>query len=303
MKPLMVALMMFTAAWAGSLPFARYGMIDSPTASILEHSEVAVGLGFTTYGYDNPDSTSESNFAISGHVEAGILDRIQIGATYLGAGGFSGQLRVLAMGESITRPGICLGVENIIGEKNYEFFEDDSTLYSYPTSQNLSAYIVISKNLDYLAHLPVCLNLGWGTGRFMQKEDSDGFSNPVPGLFLSVEVHPSTAFSLALEWDGRDANLAGRYTVNRHVTVQAALAEFEQTLRGTDRDKTDVMQNTKFTLGAEFFLGPFFNRTTLEPTERLRRTQDEEALRQLEEERREALAEIEELLRAMEDGN
>ena len=43
--------------------------------------------------------------------------------------------------------------------------------------------------------------------------------------------------------------------------------------------------------------------TTLEPTERLRRVQDEEALRQLEEERREALREIEELLRAMQDGS
>ncbi len=300
-----IALLVFccSTALAGSLPFARYGMIDSPVAGVLEHSQVAIGLGFTAYGYEHDNGTSESDFAIAGYVEAGILDRIQVGGTYLGAGGFSGQLRVLALRESITRPGIAVGVENIIGEKNYEFFEEDSSLYVYSESQNLSAYLVVTKNLDYLAHIPVCLSLGWGTGRFMQEEESDGFSNPLPGLFMAVEIHPSSMLSLQLEWDGRDANLGGSYAVNRNVTVMAALAEFEQSLRGDDRDKTDVMQNTKFTVGAEFLLGPFFNRTTLEPTERLRRVQDEEALRQLEEERREALREIEELLRAMQDGS
>jgi vacuolar-type H+-ATPase subunit E/Vma4 len=59
------------------------------------------------------------------------------------------------------------------------------------------------------------------------------------------------------------------------------------------------MQSTKFTVGVQFFFGPFLNRTTLEPTERLRRERDEEALQQLEESRRHALEEIEELLRSM----
>lgn len=288
---------------AGSLPFARYGMLDAPVAGVLEHTQVAVGLGFTAYGYENPDGSNESDFALGGYVEVGLIDRIQLGATYLGAGGFSGQARVLALRESITRPGIAVGVENLIGEKSYEFFEDDSALYEYPQSQNLSAYIVVTKSLDYLAHVPVCLNLGWGSGRFIQEEDSDGFANPIPGLFMAVEIHPSNVFSLAVEWDGRDANFGARYDINRKVSVAACLAEFEQSLRGDDRDQTDVMQNSKFTLAAEFELGPFFNRTTLEPTERLRRTQDEEALRQLEEERRQALQEIEELLRAMEGGS
>jgi len=303
MRFITVAGMCFTTALAGSLPFSRYGMIDAPVADVLEHTQASIGLGFTAYGFQNSDGSSESNLALAGCVEIGLLDRVQVGGTYLGAGGFSAQVRVLALRESITRPGIAIGVENLTGEKNYEFFEDDSTLYQYPADQNLSAYFVITKNLDYLAHIPVCLSLGWGTGRFQQKEDSDGFSNPLPGLFMAVEMHPSNVLSLAVEWDGRDANLGARYHINRRVSVGAALAEFEQALRGDERDKTDVMQNTKFTISAEFVLGPFFNRTTLEPAERLRRTQDEEALRRLEEERRRALQEIEELLRAMEGGS
>ncbi len=289
------------AATAGSLPFARAGLLDAPTATLLRHTEVAAGLGFSAYSYENADSTSESDFSLGGHVEFGLLDRVQLGVTYLGAGGISGQFRVLALRESITRPGIALGIENLTGEKNYDFFEGDSGLAPYPHDQNLSGYVVITKNLDYLARVPLMLNLGWGTGRFVQELDDDGIASPIPGLFFAVETHPHPSVSVALEWDGRDLNLGGHYAINRSVHVRGAVGELEQVFRSSERDMTDPMQSPKFTIGVEAFFGPFFNRTTLEPVERLRGARDEEALRQLEEQRREALREIEELLRAMEE--
>lgn len=294
----LIVIVVACTAYAGSLPYARWGMIDSPTAGVLDHSQIAVGGGFTAYGFQNPDSTDESDFALSGHIEVGLFDRVQAGVTYLGAAGISGQLRVVAFTESITRPGLAVGIENLTGETDYEFFQDDS-LYHYPQSQNLSVYVVATKSLDYLAHTPICLNLGWGMGRFLQETEDDGFDNPIPGLFFAIEAHPVPSFSMTLEWDGRDANLGAQYSVSRHFMVRAAVAEFEQALRGDERDQTDVMQNTKITIGFEALLGPFFNRTTLEPTERLHGTTDEEALRQLEEERREALRQIEELLQDM----
>ena len=287
------------ASTAGSLPFARSGIIDTPTASVLKHTQVEIGGSFTAYSYQRSDSSSQSDFALAGHIEVGLLERLQLGVTYLGAGGISGQFRVMALRESISRPGIAVGVENLTGERNYDFFKGDSGLYVYPRAQNLSAYIVFTKNFDFTTGTPIALSLGWGTGRFMQDTDSDGFANPVPGLFASFEYHPSPLASFMLEWDGRDANIGGYYRLGTVARVSGAIAEFEQIFRGDSRNQMDVMQSPNFTLGFQFFFGPFFNRTTLQPTERLRRERDEQALQQLEEARRHALEQIEALLRSM----
>ena len=55
------------------------------------------------------------------------------------------------------------------------------------------------------------------------------------------------------------------------------------------------MQSAKFTVGIQAAFGPFFGRTELDPYERLRYTDDDEALRQLEEYREGAREEIREL--------
>jgi hypothetical protein len=295
-------LILCALAGAASLPFARYGLVDTPTGILLRHTQIQIGGSFTGYSYQTADSTSESDFAIAGHIEVGIFDRAQVGVTYLGAGGISGQARAIIMHESIYRPTISIGVENLVGEENYEFFESDSgALYEYPESQNMSAYIVFTKSLDNLARAPITISLGYGTGRFRQASDTpgDGIENPLPGLFASAEFHPEPRLSIMLEWDGRDANLGGTYQVSDMVQVALAVAEFEQFMRGDARDQTDVMQSTKISLGAQITLGPFLNRTTLQPIERLSRNRDEAALAALEEARRHALEDIEALLRTM----
>lgn len=290
-------------AGAASLPFSRFGVMDTPSAFVLTHTQIELGGCFTSYSYEEADSSSESDFALGGYVEVGLFDRAQAGITYLGAGGLSGQIRAVILKESLNRPGLAVGAENLTGEQDYEFYEDDSLgLYHYPASQNFSVYVVLSKNFDYILKAPIAANIGYGLGRFRQDDDtpSDGIENPLPGLFGSIEFHPDPKVGLALEWDGRDANFGGWYDISDMVRVSAAVAEFEQLARGDERVETDVMQNAKFTLGVQATFGPFFNRTTLEPTGRLRQQGDLEALRRLEEERRRALERIEELLRSME---
>ncbi len=294
--------LLHAAAGAASLPFSRFGVMDTPSAFVLTHTQIELGGCFTSYGYEKADSSSESDFALGGYIEFGLFDRAQAGITYLGAGGLSGQIRAVVLKESLNRPGLALGAENLTGEQDYEFYEDDSLgLYHYPENQNFSVYLVVSKNLDYILKAPIAASIGYGLGRFRQDPDtpSDGIENPLPGLFGSVEFHPDPRVGIVLEWDGRDANFGGWYEISDMVRVSAAVAEFEQLARGDERVETDVMQNAKFTLGVQATLGPFFNRTTLEPAERLRQQGDLEALRQLEEERRRALERIEELLRSM----
>ena len=282
---------------AGSLPFSRSGLIDTPTATVLQHTQIAIGGSITAFSYELADSTSESDFAIGGYLEIGLFNRAQIGATWLGDAGISGNVRVLVFSERINTPALAVGCQNITGEKNYEFFKDSNdSLYKYNEDQNFAAYIVMTKNLDYIFGVPVEVNLGYGIGRFKQGEnaDEDGISNPVRGLFGALDIHPAHNVSIIIEWDGRDANLGATYTMNNNIRFMAAAAELEQLSRGSDRNQMDVMQNVKFSLGVEFSVGPFLSRTTLEPFEQLRGDVDSELLKQLEEIRSHAKEDIDE---------
>ena len=288
----------------GGLPFSHWGVLDTPAASILVHSQLSLGGAATSYSYENPDSTSESDFALCGYLEAGLFNMGQVGITYLGAGGISGTARFLIMREDVNKPGIAIGCENITGTADYEFWKNSETdsLYHYGESQNISAYVVLSKSLKYFTGVPFTINLGYGLGRFRQQknEESDGILNPFPGLFTSFVFEPSHASMFAIEWDGRDLNIGGSYRVNKYLEFRTAISEVEQFIRSSDlRDPTDVMQSTKFTLGLEITLGPFMSRTTLEPTERLSRVADREALRALEEARSHAKEDIQELENSM----
>ena len=285
-------------AVAGGLPFSHYGLLDTPSALILKHTEVGIGVGGTAYSIEDSAGTSNMNAAVAGYLEIGLFGRGQIGGTYLGAAGFSGTARGLLLKETITRPGISLGIENITGEENYEFYRNtDDSLYQYPNAQNFSIYGLISKDFSYFISLPICLNIGFGTGRFMQSADaSDGFENPIPGLFGSVLFHPSISSEVMIEWDGRDLNVGGVYALNRNLTVMATASELEHLfVSDSTSNKQDVMQNTKFTIGLQITIGPFLNRTALDPYERLRYTDDDEALELLREYRARAREEIQEM--------
>jgi hypothetical protein len=296
---LVTILLCTSAVQAGSLPFSRPGLIDIPTATVLQHTEIELGGSFTAFSYENADSISESDFAVAGHLEVGLFNRGQIGITWLGSAGLSGNARVIVIRESIKVPAIAVGCQNITGEKNYEFFRDSNdSLYTYEENQNFAAYIVLTKNLDYLSGIPMCINLGFGIGRFMQGKnaDFDGISNPVRGLFGGIDYHPVRNVSLMLEWDGRDASIGAEYTLNSNVRFLFAASELEQ-LVISDRNQSDVMQNVKISIGAEFTLGPFLNRTTLEPFEELSQDYNEELLLELERLRLRAKEEIEEMKR------
>ncbi|PIE52228.1 hypothetical protein CSA37_07665 [Candidatus Fermentibacteria bacterium] len=296
--PVITALLLFTAvALAGSLPFAHYGVLDTPSASLLRHSEIGFGMAGSVYSVDDSSGSSNMDVSVAGYLELGLFGRGQIGGSFLGSGGFSGTARGLIFAETITRPGFVAGVENITGEKNYDFFRDDNdSLYTYPVSQNLSIYGVFTKDFTYLISFPVKISIGYGTGRFQQSDESqDGFDNPIPGLFGSIHFTPLPETVFELEWDGRDINAGGRYRLNRNFTITAAASEIEYLFGSDSTSDGDVMQTPKFTVGIQGAFGPILGRTELDPYEKLRYTDDDEALRQLEEYRAGAREEIREL--------
>ncbi len=286
-------------AFAGGLPFSHYGLLDTPSADLLKHTEIAIGGGGTAYSIEDSTGASNMNITAAGYLEIGLFERGQIGGTYLGEAGFSGTARGLLLKETLSRPGISIGVENIIGEKDYEFYRNPGdSLYHYPNAQNFSVYALISKDFSYFVSFPMCLNIGFGTGRFTQSsEAADGWDNPLPGVFGSVLIHPSIVSEVIVEWDGRDLNAGGVYRLNNYVSVMTAASELEHLFVSNDSTSNgqDVMQNTKYTIGLQVNIGPFLNRTELDPYERLRYTDDDEALELLREYRARAREEIQEM--------
>ncbi len=254
--------------FGGSLPFARLGLIDSPTAEILQHTQIGLGGTLAMFGVQNADSLLGSSSSYAGHLDIGVFNVGQIGITWLGEAGISGQVKVLLLHESLTSPALAIGCQNITSENDYEFYRSsDDSLYHYGESQNFSGYIVMTKNLDNLLELPVLVNLGYGIGRFRQAEyaDWDAVSNPFIGLFTAIEYHPNQEFSVSIEWDGRDANLGFCYEPLDYLQVMAGIAELEQLVPSDDTSKDDVMQNTKLAVGINITFPPLFHRTELIP--------------------------------------
>jgi len=290
-----------SASLAGGVPWSHFNLIDAPSAHLLRHTEVALGGTFATFSIDDSSGSSSSELAYGTYLEAGILGRGQVGATFISEGGISGTARALLLLETIKTPGIAIGCENIIGEENYEAFSEGDSLYDYGESQNFSAYAVITKDFSYYLSVPVCASLGYGIGRFRQRDGSDdGLSNPFPGLFGSLMLHPSRESEIIVEWDGRDLNAAGEYDITPSISLRLAFAEIEQNFRpGDERDASDPGQAPKVALGVQVTFGPLFNRTELDPYERLRFTENDEALEAIRREREDARRRIEELERSI----
>lgn len=297
----LVMLFLACSAIGGGVPWSRYNLIDSPTAHMLNHTEISAGVSFAPFSLEDSSGSSSTEFSFGTFVEVGILSRGQVGATFISEGGISGTARVLLMRETIKTPGIAFGCENITGEENYEAYTRNDSLYDYGRSQNFSIYGVITKDFSYYLSLPVCASLGFGTGRFVQQDGTgDAGENPLPGLFGSLMFHPSRASEVVVEWDGRDFNIGGTYGVSSSVFLQLAFAEVEQHFRSEDiRDPADPGQAPKVALSVNVTLGPLFRRTELNPYQRLRFTENDEALEAIRREREEARRRIEELERSI----
>jgi len=300
MKRVLPAMLVFICVHhvcAASLGFARSGMLDSPTASILHHTQIGLGGSATLFTWA-PSTSMGGEAVFAGHLDIGLFNLAQIGVTYLGSAGISGNAKILVLRERLNTPGLAIGCQNITGERDYEFYsETGQSLYDYPEPQNFSAYFVMTKHLDDLADAPFTVSLGYGIGRFMQGKhaEADASGNPFRGLFSSIEYHPTYELAFMGEWDGRDINAGVSYRLNSNIRLMGAVLELEQLGRGDDRNPFDPMQYVKWSIGAEITLGPLFNRTTLEPFERLSEDRNQDLLRQLEEVRSRAKEDIEEL--------
>lgn len=297
-------IILYGVASGGSLPFSRSGVLDTPDAYILQHTEIEVELGASAYTIEDSTGGSNSEFMITGHFDVGLFRYGQLGISYLGDGGVAGNAKVGILFEGITVPAFAIGLDNITGERYIDCFKVDSAgverLYQYDHAQNWSAYAVLSKDLSYLMSIPATVSLGVGIGRFVGVIDNGSLglgSSIAHGLFGSVVYRPSELFTVALEQDGRDFNLGASYRVNEYITLEMAWAEFEMTIFPPEnQNKMDIMQNSKVSIGILSTIGPIFGARQLAlEREQQRIERARERLEELEARRRAAEAELQRL--------
>lgn len=302
MKKLILAFVLFcSVASGGSLPFSRAGVIDSPDAYVLSHTEIEAGFSGAAYTVADSAGSTDSEFKITGHVDVGLFRYGQIGVSWLDDGGLAGSVKVGILSEGIRVPAFAIGLENISGEKNIDCFAADSgELYSYNHAQNMTAYGVLSKDLYTLIGLQATISLGIGTGRFVGviENGAAGIGSKIAGGFFgSIVFRPSENFSIAFEEDGRDFNLGASYQISRMLSLSMTWAELEMAvLPPANVDRMDVMQNSKFSLSLEARIGPVFGAQRLElEREQMRIERSRQRLQELEDRRRAAEEELQRL--------
>lgn len=308
MRLYIIAVLMIVAILpGGSLPFSRSGVLDSPDAYILHHTEIEIELAGAAYTVQDSLGNGDNDFIVTGHLDIGLFNYCQIGISYLGEGGVSGSIKAAILSESVNVPAFAIGLENISTVENIDHFKNpDGSYYGYDHAQNWSAYGVASKDLRYLLGFPATVSLGIGIGRFVGVIENGalGIGSKIShGLFGSLVYHPSEEFSVIMEQDGRDLNLGFTYELSRHFTMQIAWAEFEQTVfPAENQNKTDVMQNSKFTIGVRSIFGPLIGAGRLELEQEQQRIQrSRERLAELEARRRAAEAELQRLRDLLEE--
>jgi len=297
-------LLLSVSIQAGSLPFSHSGVLDSPDAYVLQHTEIEIELAASIYSVEDTTGASNSEFMVTGHLDVGLFHYGQIGISFLGDGGVVGNVKVAVLHEGIAVPAFAIGLENITGEKYVDCFKIDSAgveqFYPYDHIQNWSAYGVVSKDLRYVLGFPATVNLGIGIGRFVGIVDSGAMgigSSVAHGLFGSVVYRPTEGIAIALEQDGRDLNIGASYDVSDYFTLHMVWAEFEQAIFPAEgQNKTDIMQNSKVSFGIQSRFGPIFGagQIALE-RERQRIERARDRLEELEARRTAAEAELQRL--------
>lgn len=283
--------------YAGSVPFAYGGVLNSPDAYILEHTEIELGFGASAFNMEDSTGASKSEIITAGYLDIGVLGYGQVGLSYLGDGGMVANLKLMVLREGLDVPAFAIGCENMFGPEKVDVYEE----YGYDHPQNWSAYGVASKSMRYLLGIPVTVNLGIGVGRFVGVIGDGGAmgvgSAVANGLFGSMVWEPSDAVTIAFEQDGRDFNIGLSYDVSRYITLHLAAAEVEMALFPPEgQNRQDPCQNAKVTVAVTTRFGPLFGARRLElEREQQRIARARARLNELEARRRAAEAELQRL--------
>ncbi|MBN1150926.1 hypothetical protein JXA84_06885 [candidate division WOR-3 bacterium] len=286
-------------------PFLQGNYIDAPNAYLMPHSSVQITSVFTVYSQDfiryGASYETFSQYVFGANLSVGLYDWVEVGGGYLGTDVWSAFAKVRVLRETERYPAFALGIQNISPYEKMSEFGRHSLDY-YDHNQNFSFYGVFTKDLTYyFPSIPVILSFGLGSGRFLGERPR---SEPLRGIFASIEYRPIKNFKFISDMDGKDWNFASMYRANDNIEFLIGWLEIEQTFGVNYVARNCPTEQQKIVMGVQLNFGPFFGSRALS----VRRQRELEIMsnyqRELEEIRRqreEAERELERLRRILEE--
>lgn len=201
-------------------PFAaRTGLVDIPTAHILEHAFLNISYGaqfWTNQGVKGDDFKKlRHEMDLSAHL--GLFDRVEFGFSVL-SGGFEnicGNITVRVFKERDVYPSVAVGMQNISPNQHISSYGvvkrktpfGYRTIYGTPQYQ--AFFIVFSKRIIDKYNVKVHLGKGWG--RFVG--NCEPTSKKLYGIFAGIEAEFFPNFFLKIDENGRDLNIGLQYSL------------------------------------------------------------------------------------------
>ncbi|UCE27710.1 MAG: hypothetical protein JSW52_02855 [Candidatus Coatesbacteria bacterium] len=277
------------------------GLLDTPSAYVLDNTVFAIGVSMTALPYGDQDfadfyckhelgeyrnvvdDVHTKNLAeLDSYFSFGLFDRIQLGVREYDPQTFAGDVKVQVWKESARWPAISVGVLNIGAPANVNSYGEKALTYHPDDKQNNAYYIVGSKDLENIIRLPLSVHVGVGSRRFQGEWRISKHWNGIFGA-LEYEILKDRLTAIA-EVDGRDLNLGARITLPWGFTITPYAAEFEQIWLGgkvipvwsdisgygEPEFYSNEFSQPKFGVGLSFTGGPIYSRAEAERLRALR---------------------------------
>ncbi len=196
--------------------FQPSDLVDMPTARVLPDRVPVVTTFMTAYS-----SAVKLHTKGSETITLGLFDWAEVGLFMESEQKFSGAIKVRLLEEGRHMPAIAAGVQNLFANDRISEYGSD---FFYASGQANSAYVVMSKQLEWVPDMDVSLHVGIGSGRFRGVTKT---SNDVQGVFAGVEFWVTDYLRFTLEEDGADGNIGTSFRLGDNLTLHLALAEFE----------------------------------------------------------------------------
>lgn len=257
-----------------SAPFNKGGLIDIPTANILEHSfiNVSYGMQFWSGQGDDKNSYEQVKSEADLGIRFGLFDQAEIGISMLTMNEFAFNISAKILREREMYPSISMGIQNVSSNPEISSFGDlpAKTLYginnNYPWAQNNSFFIVFSKQLIDAYNVKIHIGKGWR--RFEGKSE---ISSKFNGFFGGIQIDPFPNLCFKAEVNGRDMNIGLEYSLEEiylpknfrflnDFTVGIACNMFEDLIRKKILASSPYRQ-PKFGFAINYTMGPI-----IEPT-------------------------------------
>lgn len=216
-KGFVLCLMVFCfIGYLSAFPFANYGNVRVPDASVLPHLMAQISLNNYMYPEHNERSDDYAyNWAAA--VNFGLFNYGEIGFVVSGDEIYYGHIKGRLIRETLTLPDITIGIDNLFSEVPTKHpFKDHGDIVDAGAYRRNSVYLAISKTtlfggIPQLGDIPTRVTIGAGTHRF---QGTVKMSEQFAGVFGALQFEPFRNFNFITEIDGHNFNTGLKYNIN-----------------------------------------------------------------------------------------